>query len=304
MVVFNSSTKREGLSLNGDILRGPDMNNMFLGILMHSHKEPAAVMADVLLLHFLWRPLWLPEVFVALEQRHSQVDHWILQESACFWELSLLWWWSMAWEKTHGEEEYGAEIKRFIMRNSYVDDGLASFPTNNESISILKRTKSMWAESSIKLHKIASKSRAVMDTFPPEEWARNPSRSGANHWPLATAVQFWTHLELAVWHFHLLRREKKPFARRGILSTVIGLYDPLGVCGTCCVQEKALVREPSAEQFEWDTPLPAVKEQQWRLQTDSLCELEQLQIFTLCAHFYVPRNREISPMPSRWHFQQ
>ena len=44
------------------------------------------------------------------------------------------------------------------------------------------------------------------------------------------------------------------------------------------IQGKALVRELSADQAEWDAPLPVLKEQQWTQWTDSLCELEQLQI--------------------------
>ena len=39
-----------------------------------------------------------------------------------------------------------------------------------------------------------------------------------------------------------------------------------------------LVRELSAEQAEWDAPLPALKEEQWKMWTDSLRELEELQI--------------------------
>jgi hypothetical protein len=42
--------------------------------------------------------------------------------------------------------------------------------------------------------------------------------------------------------------------------------------------------ELSAEQAEWDAPLPALKEEQWKMWTDSLRELEQLQI----ERTYVP----------------
>lgn len=62
------------------------------------------------------------------------------------------------------------------------------------------------------------------------------------------------------------------------MSTVNGLYDPLGYVSPVTIQGKALVRELSNEQAEWDDPLPALKEEQWRLWTDSLCDLEQLQI--------------------------
>lgn len=74
----------------------------------------------------------------------------------------------------HGEKEHGSEAKQFIMRNFCVDDGLTSLPTNEKAIAILKSSKEMLAESSIKLHKIASNSRAVMMPSPqkkgPKTW--------------------------------------------------------------------------------------------------------------------------------------
>ena len=46
-VVFDSSAKDEGTSLNDVLLSGPDMNNNLLGVLMRFRREPVAVTADV-----------------------------------------------------------------------------------------------------------------------------------------------------------------------------------------------------------------------------------------------------------------
>lgn len=73
----------------------------------------------------------------------------------------------------HGEREHGAEERNFIKSNIYRDDGLSSFPTDKKAISILKSTKATLAESSIKLHKIASNICVVMEAFPPEERAKS-----------------------------------------------------------------------------------------------------------------------------------
>lgn len=178
------------------------------------------------------------------------------------------------------EKEHGTEAKQFIMRNFYVDDGLSSFPTDDEAITVLKRTKEMLAESSIKLHKVASNSRAVMDAFPPEERAKNlvDLELTVDPLPPQRSLGLIWNLQSDTFTF-CVSRERKPFTRRGILSAVNGLYDPLGYVAPITIQGKALVRELSAEQAEWDAPLPALKEEQWRLWNDSLCELEQLQIY-------------------------
>lgn len=45
-VVFDSSARHEGVSLNDVLLSGPDMNNTLLGVLMRFRKEAVAITAD------------------------------------------------------------------------------------------------------------------------------------------------------------------------------------------------------------------------------------------------------------------
>lgn len=54
-------------------------------------------------------------------------------------------------------------------RNFYVDDGLKSLPTADQVISLLKRK--MLACSNLRLHKLASNSKEVMEAFSCEDRA-------------------------------------------------------------------------------------------------------------------------------------
>lgn len=85
------------------------------------------------------------------------------------------------------------------------------------------------------------------------------------------------NLETDCFTFHV-STEVKPFTCRGILSTVNSLYDPLGLVAPVTMQGKALVRELSSEQSDWDTPLTTDKEAQWKAWTDSLTDLKEVQI--------------------------
>lgn len=127
----------------------------------------------------------------------------------------------------HREKEHGSEAKQFIMRNFYVDDGLTSLPTNEKAIAILKNTKEIFADSSIKLHKIASNSRAVMDALHPEERAKNlvDLELTSDPLPLQHSLGLTWNLQSNMFTFRI-SKEKKPFTRGGILSTVNGLYIP------------------------------------------------------------------------------
>ena len=50
--------------------------------------------------------------------------------------------------------------------------------------------------------------------------------------------------------------DEKPYTRRGVLSVVNGLYDPLGFATPVTIGGKLLLREAMVEPVEWDQPLP------------------------------------------------
>ena len=51
----------------------------------------------------------------------------------------------------------------------------------------------------------------------------------------------------------------KPNTRRGVLSTVNSLYDPLGFAAPVITHGRLLLRELSVDSIEWDSPLPEDK---------------------------------------------
>ena len=76
-----------------------------------------------------------------------------------------------------------------------------------------------------------------------------------------------------------LNRKEKPYTRRGVLSCVNSLYDPLGFIAPITIQGKLLLREMTqTPNVDWDAPLPEeslVRRDGW---TQSLCRLEKLNI--------------------------
>lgn len=168
-----------------------------------------------------------------------------------------------------GQEEHGTDAKQFVMRNFNMD----------EAISVLKQTREMLVESSVMLHKIASNSSTVMDAFPSENRAKDLKDLDLSSNPLPLQCSLGLRWDLQTDSFSFcVSDEEKLFTKRGILSTVNSLYDPLGFVAPITIQGKALVRDISTEEYDWDTPLPKEKEIQWNVWKDSLMELKQLQI--------------------------
>ncbi|CAJ0922777.1 unnamed protein product [Ranitomeya imitator] len=70
----------------------------------------------------------------------------------------------------------------------------------------------------------------------------------------------------------------KPFTKRGVLSVVNSLYDPLGFVAPITIQGKSLLRQLSETVKDWDAPLPPDKESKWETWKQSLCALDEIHI--------------------------
>jgi limonene-1,2-epoxide hydrolase len=139
-----------------------------------------------------------------------------------------------------GEKEHGSEPKQYVVSNFYVDDGLTSVATTEEAITILRKTQAMLAECNMKLHKIVSNSKTVMEAFPMDRAKYIKDLDlGVDPLPFQRSLRLSWNLETDSFSFQVSHNEK-PFMRRGILSIVNSLYDPLGFVAPITMQGKAL----------------------------------------------------------------
>lgn len=135
----------------------------------------------------------------------------------------------------------------------------------------------MLSKAHLRLHKIASNSAAVIKAFQPSDHAAefrdlnlgqdNPSvqRSLGLRWNLLND-SFGLQVSCA----------DKPFTKRGVLSVVNSLYDPLGFVAPLTVQGKFLLRLKSIE--DWDAPLPTDKQRKCESWKDSLQALDRIHV--------------------------
>ena len=298
-VVFDSSSEFRGVSLNKVLLPGPDLMNNLIGVLMRFRKENVAVMCDVEqmfhsfhvdpahrdFLRFLWfegndpsKPITEYRMNVHLfgNGPSPAVATYGLRRTA-----------------VDGEEEYGEEAKNFICRNFYVDDGLASLTTAQEVIDLVKGAQATLATAKLRLHKVVSNSVEVMEAFPAEDRAKDVRDLDlrSDSLPAQRSLGVFWDLETDAFTFKVSSPEK-PFTRRGVLSIVNSVYDPLGFAvpamleGRKILQQLVLMGERRAENktpLAWDDPLPTVMMNRWTRWRDSLVELQHLSI-PRCYH--------------------
>ncbi len=178
-----------------------------------------------------------------------------------------------------GLEEFGQDALQFVEQDFYMDDGLKSLPSAEMAIDLLKRTQDMLAGSNLKLHKLASNSKEVMGVFPSEDYANSMKELdlGVSSLPMQRSLGLLWNLDTDCFNFHI-QKDRRPYTRRGLLSVINSLYDPLGFVAPITVQGKVLLRELTVNAADWDASLPVNKQKVWEEWRDSLQELQHVQV--------------------------
>ncbi|RXN31543.1 hypothetical protein ROHU_004747 [Labeo rohita] len=284
-VVFDSSAQYQGISLNNVLLSGPDLNNSLLGVLLRFRKDRIAIMADIQQMFYGFlvkedhrnylRFLWYCDGNLSKEVVDYRMRVHVFGNSPSP-SVAIYGLWLAA---KRGEQEYGTDTSHFVNRHFYVDDGLVSFPTEAEAIDLLKRTEESLSKSNIKLHKIASNSVKVMQTFLPEDLASGLQdlNFGNESWPAQRSLGLYWDIKSDTFTFKVAANNE-PYTHRGVLSVVNSLFDPLGFVAPVTIRGRAVVRELTKEVHDWDAVFPEEKENMWEEWKTSLQKLSNLHI--------------------------
>ncbi|XP_046576736.1 uncharacterized protein LOC124284679 [Haliotis rubra] len=186
------------------------------------------------------------------------------------------------------------DVRSFVEKDFYVDDALTSVETCRKAVSLLKRTQNvLQSEGQLRLHKIASNRTEVMKAFPKEDLAKHLKTVDLSKelLPLCHSLGLAWDLNRDVFRF-LIQEDQldKPYTRRGLLSVINSLFDPLGFLAPFTVKGKILLRELARKGTDWDEILPPDRQCEWNLWRQSLKAVEELSVS--CA--FVP----ISPSES------
>lgn len=284
-IVFDSSAKCDNVSLNDVLLKGPDLNNSLVGVLVRFRSDPYAVMADVeqMFHNFVVREdhrdylrfLWFKNHDLDGEVEDYRMRVHVFgncpSPSLAIYGLKRT--------AVEGESEYGSDVRRFIERHFYVDDGLKSFSSPDKAIDVVGRTQKMLAQSNIRLHKIASNSLTITSAFPNEDLATGMQglELGQTSPPMQRSLGLGWDLPTDLFKFQVTIGEK-PYTKRGVLSVINSVYDPLGFAVPVIIEGRTILRDISLDISEWYTDLPKEKQEHWQQWKDSLKHLQQLEI--------------------------
>lgn len=281
-VVFDAAAKFRGTSLNDQLLQGPDYINNLAGVLMRFRQEEVALIADIEqmfhqvrvppedrnALRFLW---WSGSLNDEPEEYQMQVHIFGATSSPCCSNKAL--------RRTadDNEEKYGKQVAKTVRRNFYVDDLLKSTRTVDEAATLAVKLTSMLKEGGFRLTKFLSNRRDVLSTLPSQERA-NPTLSlELDRLPINRTLGLHWDAERDVFCFKTVSTNK-PATKRGILSTISTLFDPLGLLSPYVLPIKVLIQDLWKEKVGWDDEIQDHHLKVWQQWTRSLPLIEDVQI--------------------------
>ena len=158
-VVWDCSSKYNGMSLNDILLQGPDMNNTLLGVLLRFRLGEIAMSCDIEKMFFQFRVnpehrdflryLWFNENGEIVDYRMKVHVFGASSSPSCaIYGLKKL------------ASDYGDDYplaRRFIQDHFYVDDGLVSTDSTDEAVKMAKQAVAMCKRANIRQCKFSSK---------------------------------------------------------------------------------------------------------------------------------------------------
>jgi len=279
-VVFDCSAKFRGSSLNDHLLQGPDLTNSLVGVLIRFRQERVALMSDIesmfhqvkvrpedcSALRFLWWP-------------NGDLDkdpEELMMKVHLFGGISSPSCANFALRKTAHDhrQEVDPEIVSTVERNFYVDDCLKSVQTPHFAVRLVQELTELLKKGGFRLTKWVSNSREVVESIPEKERATSVKNLDFEHLPIERALGIQWHVSSDTFGFKITIKDK-PATRRGILSIISSVYDPLGFVGPFILPAKIILQDLCKKKLGWDDKIPEEDVNRWKAWLESLPLLER-----------------------------
>ena len=247
-VVFDCTAKFQNVSLNQQIVQGSDLTNSLTGVLTRFRTQPIAIMADIekifyqvrvptedsRYLRFLWWPSGdmdkEPEEFQMLVHLFGGVS-----SPSCA---------NYALQKTADDnvEHFDKDTIRTVRRNFYVDGCVKFVEDNHQASRLVNQLRQLLAKRGLRLSKWISNSYDIIQSVLSSERAESVKELDLENLPVECALGIQWDVQADTFRFKIVVKDRPP-TRRGNLSVMSSICDPLGFVTPLIFPAKAVLRD-------------------------------------------------------------
>ncbi|XP_067945302.1 uncharacterized protein [Watersipora subatra] len=277
-VVFDCSATYANTSINQHLLQGPDHINSLVGILSRFRQECIALTCDVekMFYNFYVKPedrdflrfLWQDESGNVKDYRMTvHLFGAVSSPAVATYGLRKL---AQKNKATH------PIASTFIERNFYVDDGVTSVEDASKARKLIEESRELCSLGNLRLHKFLSNKQEALIDLPESECIEIQSlfegkisthRTLGLEWAINTD-EFTFSSQL----------QDKASTRRGILSVISQIYDPLGFLSPYVLSGKNILQKANSAETDWDEPVSSEIAKEWQEWKYQLSLLESITI--------------------------
>lgn len=160
-----------------------------------------------------------------------------------------------------------------------MDDCLVSVSTEEEAVSLYQGLRALCKKGGFQLLKWISNRRSVLTAIPQHERSIEVKNLDMDNDDLPVervlGVQWCVQLDLL--KFKIILKDR-PLTRRGVLSIISSIYDPLGFLAPVVLVAKGILQDLNRRHVGWDDPLPHDMVQKWKNWLEGLHRLERFGV--------------------------
>ena len=284
-VVFDCASEYRGISLNEELLSGPNLTNPLLDVLVRFRQGPVAFAADLEamfyqvkvpeadrdFLRFLW---WSNGDVNSAPSEYRMTVHLFGASSSpsCA---------SFALRRSALDfgDDCSAEAKSTVLSNFYVDDCLCSTGTEGDAVRLAGELRSLCARGGFRLTKFVSNSRSVLASVRREDRGKRVKELNLNrdHLPAERVLGVRWVVEADMIGLEV-GSVTAAHTRRSMLAVVGSMYDPIGLSAPVILTGRLVIQELARQQIRWDDAVPAELQARWNKWASELHLLSQVKI--------------------------
>lgn len=305
-LVFDAAAESNGVSLNSNLVQGPDLNNTIVSVLLKFRQYQYGFAGDVKdMFH---------RVMIQKKDRTAQRFLWRGQDrdrKPDVYELEVMMFGSSCspscaqFVKNKNAKQFSSEnpaAVEAIISKFYVDDYLDSKATKGEACKMIQDVIDIQKKASFEVCNWVTNSAEVLKSIPEELRATDLKNLDFdnNEMPTGRLLGLWWNQEKDVMTFRLnfykvpeeiIQGERRP-TKREVLKLVMSIYDPLGFVAHYVIQGKILLQEIWRSGIGFDDTLTDNLDMKWKQfieQLNNLCKVE----LPRCYSSLIPEARDI-----------
>ena len=247
--MFDCSAEYLEYALNKQLIPGSDLTNQIVGVLIKFTEEQDAFMGDIEAMSYQVRiPKCQRSILQFLQWEGSNFKNQTTDHQSCVHVIgcaSSPSCCNYALKRTaiDNDFQFVPEAAKTLMTNFYVDDLLKSTPDAQSAISLIKAVTEMCKAGGFKLVKFISNSTVVLKSLEEDQRRKGVKdadlRSGELPAERALGVQW--NIDKDTFGFKITA-EGKALTRRGLLSTLTSVYDPLGFAALFILEGRIIIK--------------------------------------------------------------